>query len=876
MVLIGTPAYARRVTSDRAVIRGLTPRLALMVCGVVVALASPPVPAHAAPGSIPEATIGFDGPVYAIARSADRIYLGGSFSRAGAVMPFGVAFSTATGLPNTAYPKPTGAVRAVVADGAGGYYIGGDFTGVGGVARHRIAHITAAGTVDAFDPDVDGPVYALALSGGTLYAGGRFTTVNGDQRRNRLAAFDTKTGSATAFDPDVNPGATSWVSALAVSGTTVYAGGTFATVNIDDGRKYGTARSRLAAFDAATGTAKAFNPNIGGADRSGGSVDALAVSGKTVYAAGFFNRVDVDWSVLRNNVAAFDAVTGKPTAFNPDPSVGSRASALVLSGTTLYVGGQTSGSRSWLRAYDTTKPTGNTTPFAVDFSGRLRALAMSGNTLYVGGRFDSLGGRANVAAFDTTHATPTVTAFAPPVYGEVGALAASGTTLYAGGPFRFAGSPPEIRTNLAVLDATTGRLTADAPSANGTVYALQLSGGNLFAGGQFDKVNGDTQRKNLAAFDTASGSATEFNPDVRCQDVNSLGRLSECESAVYALAASGGTVFAGGRFDGPNNVHNTTTRINAAGFDSATGIPTDFNPRVEGIVRALAVSGSTVYAGGRFTNVNQGGDRRGVAAFNASDGVATPFDPRIDRTVRALVVSGSTLYAGGDFTAVNGTTPRSTLAAFDTATGKATAFKPETTGPVNALALIGGTLYAGGSFTNVNGNLLRYRLAAFDTGTGSATAFDPTLNDSVFALDGSDGRTLYAGGAFTGAGGGTAVGSLAHFTERTVLGSRSPNTSTRLRLRSSSARLLSRSRGVRVAWRTGSVTSTAGFHVRRSRRVRGTIRQVRLTRRVMRVRRVRTGYAFTDRGGRRGDVYTITSVHRDGRRSVHPRIRIRG
>lgn len=860
--------------SDRIVTRRSMRHLALVLCGVVVALASSPVPAaQAAPGSIPEATIGFDGPVYAIARSADRIYLGGSFSRAGSMLPFGATFSTATGLPNAAYPKPTGPVRAVVADGAGGYYIGGDFTGVGGVVRHRIAHITAAGTVDAFDPDVDGPVYALALSGGTLYAGGKFTTVNGDRRRNRLAAFDTKTGSTTAFDPDVNPVGSSWVTALAVSGTTVYAGGTFLTVNVDGGRNYDTARSRLAAFDAATGAAKAFNPNVRDAEpRGGGSVDALAVSGGTVYAAGSFNAVD--WSVVRNNVAAFDAVTGKPTAFNPDPGVGSRASALVLSGTTLYVGGQGSGGKGWLHAYDTTEPTGNATPFALDFSGKLRALTMSGNTLYAGGSFDSLGGRANLAALDTTKPTPIVTAFAPSVSGEVGALAASGTTLYAGGPFRFAGSPPEVRTNLAVLDAATGRLTADAPSADGTVYALQLSGGTLFAGGQFDKVNGDTQRKNLAAFDTVTGSVTEFNPDVRCQHGNGFGGLDECESAVYALAASGGTVFAGGRFSGPNNVHNTTRRFNAAAFDAATGIPTDFNPRVDGIVRALAVSGSTVYAGGDFATVNQGGDRRGVAAFNASDGVATPFDPRIDRTVRALVVSGSTLYAGGDFTAVNGTTPRSTVAAFDTATGKATAFKPETTGPVNALALIGGTLYAGGSFTNVNGNLLRYRLAAFDTGTGSATAFDPTVNDSVFALDGSDGKTLYAGGAFTGAGG-TAVGSLAHFTERSVVGSRSPNTATRLRLRSSSIRLLSRRRGVRVTWRTGSVTSTAGFHIRRSRRARGTMRQVRLTRRVVRVRSTRTGYAFTDRGGRRGDAYTITSVHRDGRRTVHPRIRVR-
>lgn len=852
--------------SDRTFLGRWTRRLAPMAGGLAIVLASSLAPpAHAALRSTPSATVGFDGPVYAIARSADRIYLGGAFSHVATTTPFGVGLSKTTGAVKQGYARPNGIVRAVVADGAGGFYIGGDFTGVGGAARHRIAHITPAGAVDAFDPDVNGPVYALALSGDTLYAGGKFTTVNGDKTRNRLAAFKTDTGTATAFDPGVNPVPSSYVTSLLVSGKTVFAGGPFTTLTDDN------VRFHLASFDAATGAVTAFNPNVRDPDRAAGTVDAMALSGGVLYAAGTFNKVNGE--VPRNNVAGFDPVTGKVTSFDPGLGASAAATSLALSGTTLYVGGQ-----GYLRAYDTTKATGNATPFSLDFPGRVRALTLSGSTLYASGRFDSAGGRANMAAFDTTQATPTVTAFTPQVSAEVYATAVAGDTLYAGGPFQFAGSVPLARHNLAVLDAATGLPTAVDPDVNGTVSALALSGGTLFAGGAFTTVNHGLARKNLAAFDTATGVATAFDPDIRCREDEGYGFVRECPSAVYALAVSGDTVFAGGKFSGPRNVHNTTWRLNLASFDATTGIPRGFNPHVEGAVRALAVSGNTVYAGGDFAgraSVNQGKDRDHLAAFDAGDGTATPFDPRTDRTVRALALSGTTLYAGGDFTTVNnGTKRRTTLAAFDTATGTATAFKPEPSGPVNALALSNGRLYAGGSFTNVNdNNVLRYSLAGFDTANGRATPFDPSFDGPVFALDRADGKALYAAGAFSAAGV-NPVGSFARFADRSsVQSSGIPSKSARMR--TTGARLLARRRGVRVTWRTGSVSATAGFQVTRYRRVRGKVRPVRVTRRLIRVRGVRTGYAFTDRRGRRGDAYTITSVGRDGRRTVSPRIAVR-
>ena len=93
-----------------------------------------------------------------------------------------------------------------------------------------------------------------------------FTSIGG-QTRNRIAALDTTTGLATTWNPDAN----STVNALAVSGSTVYAGGSFGNIG-------GQARNRIASLDITSGATTSWNPD------AGGTVFTLAVSGSTVYA----------------------------------------------------------------------------------------------------------------------------------------------------------------------------------------------------------------------------------------------------------------------------------------------------------------------------------------------------------------------------------------------------------------------------------------------------------------------------------------------------------------------------------------------------------------------------------------------------------------
>jgi len=110
------------------------------------------------------------------------------------------------------------------------------------------------------------------VAGSTVYAVGFFQSIGG-QSRNYIAALDASTGAATAWDPNAGYA----VYALAVDGSTVYATGDFITIG-------GQPRAGLAALDAATGAPTAW-------DLGGSGSTCLLVNGGTIYLGGFFTAV---------------------------------------------------------------------------------------------------------------------------------------------------------------------------------------------------------------------------------------------------------------------------------------------------------------------------------------------------------------------------------------------------------------------------------------------------------------------------------------------------------------------------------------------------------------------------------------------------------
>ncbi|MGV9255635.1 LamG-like jellyroll fold domain-containing protein [Streptomyces sp. NPDC003697] len=211
----------------------------------------------------------------------------------------------------------------------------------------------------------------------------------------------------------------------------------------------------------------------------------------------------------------------------------------------------------------------------------------------------------------------------------------------------------------------------------------------------------------------------------------------QTNGVVYALAQSGGVVFAGGTFSAirPEGAAAGDAAeqpaVNFAAFDAATGAPTGCSLSFTvgsgtATVRALTVSpdGRTLYAGGYFGAVNGVGAGSLVAIDIATCTPRTDFRPSVPATVRALSATGSTVYFGGDFTSVNGTA-RQRFAAVDTS-GGLTPWTANADAPGRAVEVTadGAHVAVGGDFFTVNGSN-SHALAVTDATTGAVTRAYP-------------------------------------------------------------------------------------------------------------------------------------------------------
>ena len=720
-------------------------RLAAVAVLALAWLCASPMPAEAQ--TIDEAFYVTNGPVQAEALSGNTLYIAGFFDQVGPATGGGVPLDASSGAPVSGFPRVNGGVLAAVEDGHGGQYIGGFFTTVGGATHHGIAHILADNSVAPWDTGVDGEIAAMAIEGNTLYVGGDFAQIGGQPRSN-IAALDATTGTVIAWDPHaVGHQLGRTVDGLAVSGSTVYAAGEFQSMGH-------VSRHHIAAIDAVTGSPTTWDPN---ADLP---VFGVAVSGGTVFACGVFGHIG---GQPRAGLAALDVTTGLATAWDPKPDnssgFGSNCSDLAVSGSLVYaqgdfthIGGQ---DRNYLAALDAT--TGLATAWdpspnaATGGDIPTGALAVNGSIVYVGGPFSRIGGQARgrLAALDAT--TGLATAWNPSANNAPVAIVANGNTVYAGGYFTSVGGQP--RNDFAAVDVTTGRVTAWDPNAqlsNGFGrFALVVSGRTVYAAGPFFTVGGQS-RNHFAAIDANTGIVTPWDPQADDPQFN----------AIYSLAVSGNRVFAAGDFTHIGG----QPRLGLAALDGSTGLADAWDPAATANggtpqVLTIAASGSVLYAGGYFTSIG-GQARNDLAALDAATGLATPWDPDPTHAgsvtvVSALAVHGKAVYVGGQFSRIGGQ-ERDNLAALDATTGLATAWNASGAGPgfdsgvIQAFALNVGTIYVGGDFTTIGGQP-RNGLAALDATTGSVLAWNPNPNSfqgpGISALAVRGGR-LFVGGAF--------------------------------------------------------------------------------------------------------------------------------
>jgi hypothetical protein len=111
---------------------------------------------------------------------------------------------------------------------------------------------------------------------------------------------------------------------------------------------------------------------------------------------------------------------------------------------------------------------------------------------------------------------------------------------------------------------------------------------------------------------------------------------------VNAIAVSGSRIFAGGRFDSVGPLH----RRSLAAVDARSGQPTAWNPiPTDFFTNAVQVTPSAIYAGGIDW----------LRAFDPTSGKALHWRIKLPRSgsayssVHSLAVAGGAVYAGGDF-----------------------------------------------------------------------------------------------------------------------------------------------------------------------------------------------------------------------------------
>ena len=306
----------RRTPPDSSPGAWMRARGALLALGF--ALTATPALAQLADPHFP-ATNGW---VYSLAFKGDTLYVGGSFSAIGGVPTGGAAaVDSSTAAADPKFPRVLGTVYASLPDGQGGWYIGGLFSSVAGIPRNNLAHLRTDGSLDGWNPGTNGLVRCLASARGRVFVGGAFGSVGGLSRAY-VAAVDSTTGGVLPW----NPGASDQVRAFAVRDTTLYMGGTFILMG-------GATRPYLAAVGTTGGATLPWNPTIGPYSQYP-YVYALAVSGDTVWAGGYFSTVG---GLPRSNLAALDASSGAVLDWAPSPSA--PVYALALGQGTLYAGG---------------------------------------------------------------------------------------------------------------------------------------------------------------------------------------------------------------------------------------------------------------------------------------------------------------------------------------------------------------------------------------------------------------------------------------------------------------------------------------------------------------------------------------------------------
>lgn len=360
------------------------------------------------------------------------------------------------------------------------------------------------------------------------------------------------------------------------------------------------------------------------------------------------------------------------------------------------------------------------------------ALAATPGALYVGGEFTDAGGIPDadrIARWNGTGWSAVSSSTSQISNGRVSAIAVSGARVYAGGTFQNAGGDANADF-LAVWDGMSWEPFCDAagPAFGGNVTSLQIIGQTLYVGGEFQDAAGIPSADYLVACSLATGAASTTVSDP----------AHPFSGTVFALAASNGTLYAGGGF---TNLENIPAADNVAYLPSGgTWQPMGAGAgpcgcAVTSFVRGLTALGADAYVGTDANDIAGIPQADHVARWNGSSWSALGADSGggngwlpTTASINALTGAGSDLFVTGSFQDANGDARADNVAYFDGTEWRPVGSDGAGNGPLAgaglALSLVDGRLYAAGSFTSAGGDLQAQSIASFQL---TPTIADPML-----------------------------------------------------------------------------------------------------------------------------------------------------
>lgn len=278
---------------------------------------------------------GLNGRVMTLSLVGSALYVGGHFtSYRGSSALYLAKLDSINGDLNTTFNQDIFGANSwvnVIAHSGTSLYLGGHFTTYRGLTAQRLAKVDlTSGDLDTTftrpASGLNGDALAMSISGTSLYIGGGFSLYRGIEIQN-LAKLDLSTGDLDPTFTQVN-GPNSWVNSLSISGSFLYLGGWFTTYR-------GLPAPYVAKVDLSIGALDTSFTQAIGFDSA---VSALCISGSSIYVGGYFSTYRNVWA---SALAKLDLNSGDldTTFTQPIGILNGSSNSLTVLGSSLFLGG---------------------------------------------------------------------------------------------------------------------------------------------------------------------------------------------------------------------------------------------------------------------------------------------------------------------------------------------------------------------------------------------------------------------------------------------------------------------------------------------------------------------------------------------------------